>query len=127
MASPHDLRSFDRLLATVERGNLNAELSDLMQKVVEEIENHYQAYRGNPKAEITLKFKFERKGGANLKSGTPAIAVQASIASKMPVPPRDEELLFATPDNFLSKKDHTQPDLPLRDVNDAPQEARDIG
>lgn len=112
------VRSFSRLVATQERGDLDNDLSIAIADIVKELEAIYGEHRGKPKATLSLTFTFTKD-----KNG---ITVQAQTTRKLPQPPRAAQVYFATDKNLLTTRDPSQPELPLRDVSAEPRQARDL-
>lgn len=119
MADPNEVRTFSRLIAMHERGNLDEELTKAIGEITGELEEHYNSYRGEPKASLTLKLNFVREKNV--------ITVSATVDKKLPPAPRAKAIYYATASSDgLTTKDPHQPDLPLRDVSQPSQTARDV-
>lgn len=115
---PTVAHTFDRFVAGHENGDLNQELTDAIREITEDISNHYQAYRGAPKATLTITFEFQHASGH--------IQVSAKVKKSLPAAPRTKCVYYATEKNQLTRRDPKQHEMPFRDVNGAPPAVRTI-
>lgn len=112
--APEICYTFGQLLQTLERGQLDHDLADMVRHCIAEVEARAG---GDGKASLTLRLDFAIKDGI--------VDVQASAAAKTPQAPRGRTILWVTPENRLTRANPNQYGLPLRDVN-APGRTRSV-
>ena len=110
MAKP--LSQASDIVAVLEDGDLNNDLSAEIQKVLAELQDLAPANgRGKVKGSLTLKIDFMVSGKS--------VEIESSFASKLPKRPRASSTYFVTPDAKLSV-DHPQ----QRNMEFGPQEVK---
>lgn len=112
-------RNFAALMSDLEDGRLLSELTDAYQDLVADMENTAQAQGGKQTAKITITLDFLRDGGV--------FEVKADYAVKKPRLKRLRSLFWGTADNFLSRSNPRQLDMPFRDVTGDRSDVRDAG
>lgn len=118
MTDPTANHTFDRFIATHENGDLNHELSEALREMTATLSNHFQAYRGKPKATLKVSFDIVHVDGH--------LEVSAKVETKLPAAPRAKGIYYATDKNELTRRDPKQLTMPFRDVNGGEQQARDV-
>jgi hypothetical protein len=92
--------AFSHLVAITQNGDLNAELTRQLAEVGAALNQHYQDFRGVPKAEISVKFSFKLDKGV--------VQVLAEKTVKMPKPPAAGELLYIDSQNNFTRDNPQQ-------------------
>jgi hypothetical protein len=112
-------RSFPSLIATLEDGELSNDLSDQIRDIVARLHDVYMNQGGTPKGSLTLKLDFKLDSGV--------IETKADVKSTMPKQVRRKTVMYATPGNYLTRRNPKQAELPgvLRDVS-APRETTEV-
>lgn len=103
------LQNFSAVLSAAEEGQLQTDLSDELRNIVAELHNLAVSNGGKPKGELTLKLTLQLDGGS--------FNVDATIATKLPKRQRIRSVMWATPDNNLTRANPRQQRLPLADVS----------
>jgi len=113
MAKP--LSQASDIVAVVEDGELNHDLSAEIQKVLSELQDLAPASgKGKVRGSVTLKIDFTVSGKT--------VEVDTTFASKVPKRPRSTSIYFVTPDAKLSTEHPQQESMQF-----GPREARDAG
>ncbi|MGE3333654.1 MAG: hypothetical protein AB7I36_08425 [Rhodospirillaceae bacterium] len=97
---PYATHTFDRLIATHEGGELNADLSKKLNETVAFLENFVQTHGGKPEASLGVSFKIKKDGQM--------IQINAEVSEKLPKEPRNSGMYFADAKNRLTKRDPKQ-------------------
>ena len=108
--NPHEIRSFSTLVAQLEDGALHQELTKEVIDLVANLQDHARDQGGKPKGKITLTI--------DLKYADGMFDVQSDFKIASPKATRRRTVLWATPDNNLSRANPRQQELPLRTVAD---------
>ena len=103
------LRSFTQLLAAIEDGELHRDLSVALTDIVAALADHIRDVGGKPRAKLTLTLAFATDGGV--------FEIAADIKVATPTRARARSIFWATPDNYLSRLNPRQQQLPFRDVS----------
>jgi hypothetical protein len=109
--NPHDngkLRNFSQVIAQLNEGKLNDELSRKLKDLIGDIQNA-EDLGAKPVGSLTVKLTFAKDG--RVMKVVPTCTV---VRPKEPALEADQ--LYVTPDNNLTLNDQRQPKLPLRDV-----------
>jgi hypothetical protein len=118
MAVNEEHRSFSTLLTDLEDGALHAELSDQIKDIVAKLHDTAAEQGGKPSAILTIKMGFKLDSGV--------IEVAADVKATLPKRSRRKSIMYATPDNNLTRRNPRQQELPLRDVNASAGVARAV-
>ena len=110
-----DALSFSTFIANQEDAQLHSDLTDAMQEIIAQLNNAVMEHGGTHTAALGLVLNFKIDSGA--------IEIKAEMKTKPPKENRPKTIYWSTPDNFLSRKNPKQAELPFRDVN-APSEIR---
>ncbi|MDR3438985.1 hypothetical protein [Telmatospirillum sp.] len=108
---PHDIRAFSTLVSQLEDGQLHADLTTQIQDLVATLQDHAHEHGGKPAGKITLTIDMKYADGV--------FDVQADYKITAPKTARRRTVLWATPDNNLSRANPHQQELPLRSVDTA--------
>lgn len=81
-------RTFDSFVRLLEDGALNAELSDQLRAINEDLNQHAIAYGGKPKAKLTIDIDFTMDGGVFM--------IQSRFKTKLPEAPRARTIAWGT-------------------------------
>lgn len=92
--------SFPHFVATIADGALAHELTGDLREVAAALNQHFQDFRGAPKAEITLKLKFKLEKGV--------VHVLADKSVKLPKPPEAGALLYVDAANNFTQENPNQ-------------------
>ena len=103
------IKNFGVLLSGLNGGTVVGELSDDMDKLLEELREKAEQKSGSVSGELTLKLKFT----VNTSGLT---TIDYEVASKSPKPIRRQDSFFLTEGNGLSRRNERQQELPLREV-----------
>ncbi len=104
------------IVAVLEDGDLNNDLSAEIQKVLTELQDLAPTGgKGKVKGSLTLKIDFSVSGKS--------VEIESSFASKLPKRPRATSTLFVTPDAKLSMDHPSQERMNF----DGPREVRTTG
>jgi hypothetical protein len=118
-ADRHKLGSFDRFVATHEQGSLNHDLTEMVRKAIESVENYYQEHRGTPKAKVTLAVIIQKDGDH--------LTVHCTADCKTPPEPREKRIYFSTEDNCLTSQNPSKPDMfATREVGSEPATVKTV-
>lgn len=98
---PGKSMSFGFFLATIQNGDLHAELTKSLEDMGAGLNQHRQDYGGEPTGEISLKVKFKLT-----KGGFVEIAAEPNV--KMPKAPKAGGLLFIDRDNKFTQDNPQQ-------------------
>lgn len=112
MSTP-DALSFSTLVATLEDGQLHADLTKLVKEIVADMNNAVLEHGGSQSAALALALSFKLEGGV--------IEVKAETKVKMPKENRQRTILYSTADNQLTRKNPKQTELSFRDVTKTPE------
>ena len=104
-----DALSFSTFIASQEDGMLHQDLTNAVQEIIAQLNNAVIEHGGVHTAALGLALNFKIEGGA--------IEVKAEVKTKLPKENRPRTIYWATPDNYLSRKNPKQSELPFRDVN----------
>lgn len=105
-----ELNTFQQFIATLEDGDLVAEINEKLGEMLEKLNQHKLEYGGNPKGSITLKLDFLATRGV--------IEINAKLETKTPAAPRGSTHLWSTKDNRFSTANPKQRKLPLEVVDE---------
>ena len=94
------LKSFNIWLTEIEQGGLNASLSNALQNVVSELNDHVQAFGGVAKGSLTLKLDFKNEDGI--------FEIRRSIKTKMPDEKSSPSIFWSDGENNLIKENPKQ-------------------
>lgn len=97
------LRTPGALIEALEEGALSEELSSDFREMVSTLHDVRMSDGGKPSGTITLKLKFQMDGGS--------IRIVAERSVSLPSAKREATMLWATPDNELSRADPKQLDM----------------
>ena len=112
--APPPTRTFTQFVGEVEDGRLHGDLSEALRDLIGKL--HEASGRGGKAAgslAVTFAFKFDDG----------IVEVVADYKAKAPQMARGRSIFWATPDNNLTRRNPSQPDLPFRDVNAPPTRA----
>lgn len=113
MSDPSTIaRTFTSLVAQLEDGRLDRDLSRAIEEMVEALEDVSSSTGGKAKGVLTLKIEFDYDDGL--------IDVGGEISTKTPKWKRGRSIFWPTPEHHLTRRNPAQPDLPFRDVNAPP-------
>lgn len=87
-------RYFDQLIANLEDGDLNNDLSAAVHEIVGALTSHVIDHGGKPKGKLVLTLDFKLEGSA--------FEIKPSIKKDLPVPPRATAYLWSTGDSLLT-------------------------
>lgn len=105
---PTEARNLAAVLATLEDGRLHGDLSDASREMISTLHDVAANARGKAKGKITITLDYAVEDGV--------VELRADFTTKTPKLPRQKTVLFATPDNNLTRRDPKQPSLEFRDV-----------
>lgn len=88
------MRNFSRLVAALADGAIEAELSDMMDKVTQAITVHAVEHGGNPSGSITLKLTMRQDGRT--------IDIKPAVSMTLPEAPRPKTSFWVTAKNQLT-------------------------
>lgn len=97
------IRQATDIIAILERGDLNADLTAEITKVLEALQEAAPPKGKAVKGEVTLKLKFAVEGAS--------VEVESEIASKTPKRPRGRDFYFVTEDAALSTEHPRQSNM----------------
>lgn len=110
MSDSAPLLNFSHFLAAHEDGALNHDLTNEMRDLIASLHNRVHEMGGKPSASMTLTIHFKLDSGV--------IEIKADdVRTKMPKRERTKAIYWATPENYLTRRDPKQRELPLRDVS----------
>ncbi|MDF1720539.1 MAG: hypothetical protein P1U65_07690 [Minwuia sp.] len=87
-------RYFDQMIAHLEDGDLNNDLSEAVQDIVSTLQTHVLNHGGKPKGTLTLKLEFKLAGAS--------FEIKPTVAKVTPEAPRGTAHLWATPGGLLT-------------------------
>lgn len=109
---PVTVNDFAHFIAMLEDGVLKDELSEQLQQINAEMNNHAQAYGAKAKGRLTLTIDFELNKGV--------FDIQADYSVKLPKAKRARSVAWSTPDNRFTPQNPRQMQLfGARDVTSA--------
>lgn len=115
----HEIKNFNLLLAELEDGQFNADVSDKMQEVVKALTTSVlESGTKRAKGFLAITLDFTLDSGNMLISG--------SMASKLPSKPRGRSLFWTTKDNGLSRENPKQPALPFETITGGKKECASL-
>lgn len=100
---PEQPRAFAQFIQEVEEGALHADLSDLLSKIVAELQDVARDRGGKPKAKLTIDFDITLDDGVFMVIG--------DVRHKLPKEVRQRSIFWATPGNNLSRSNPKQHEL----------------
>jgi hypothetical protein len=100
-----EFHSFGVLLANLEDGQLNQDISDQITDMVARIHDAYRDQGGKPAGKLTLSIGFKLDGGV--------IEAAATFKVEMPKEARPKTILWATRGNKLTRSNPRQQELGL--------------
>ena len=106
--NPHALRNFSALLNVIQDGELQQDLSDAVRKLVADIQDSARETGGKARGKIVLT--------VDLKYTDQMFDLNADFKITAPETPRRRTTMYCTPDNYLTRVNPRQMDLPLRTV-----------
>lgn len=103
-------RSFSSFIATLEDGDFSHDLTEQLRDLVARLNDVYADNGGTPKGKLTIVL--------DLKLDSGVIEAKGDVKVVMPKLARRKTVLYATPNNYLTRKNPKQQELPgvLRDV-----------
>ncbi len=115
-------RYFDQVVAHLEDGDLNADLSVALHEIVETLSTYVLNNGGKPKAKLTLTLDIKLEGGT--------FEIKPSITKVVPVVPRGTAYLWSTAENLLTPVNPKQMQMfsgprPVHPASQAPSERGD--
>lgn len=87
-------RHYDQLVATLEDGDLNSDLSDALHEIVTKLRDYVINHGGAPSADLTLKLKFKLDGST--------FEITPKISKSLPDEPRSKAHLWSTDKGLLT-------------------------
>lgn len=81
-------RTFDSFLRMLEDGTLNADLSDQLRIINEDLNQHAMSYGNKPKAKLTVEIDFTLDGGI--------FDIRSRFKTKLPEAPRGKTIAWGT-------------------------------
>lgn len=104
------LHNFAQVIAALEDGDLNSNLTDKMRDLIAEINDVAKEKGGKAGGTISLTIAFKYDSGV-------IEVCAADPVLKKPKETRRKTLMWATPGNLLTQKNPKQQELPFRDVS----------
>lgn len=101
--------SFNTFVSAQEDGQLHGDLTKAVREIVAALNNAVMEHGGVHTASLKVDFAFKIDGGA--------IEVKADTKATLPKEKRPRTIYWATGDNYLTRRNPKQIDLPFRDVN----------
>ena len=87
-------RHFDQLVAHLEDGDLNNDLSEAVHDIVSALTAHVINHGGKPKGKLVLTLDFKLEGSA--------FEIRPTVKKEVPAAPRGTSFLWATGDDLLT-------------------------
>ncbi|MFC3674696.1 hypothetical protein [Ferrovibrio xuzhouensis] len=100
--------NFQQFIGVVEDGQLLADLTNELQKLIGDMQNHQINVGGVPKGDITVKFGFKLENGVVEVTGNYSITAPKRVGGR--------SLFWVTADNLLTGRNPKQTDM-FRDVS----------
>lgn len=82
------IRNFSQFIVMAEDGQLNADLSDALREIGQNLRDYVNAYGGKPTAGLTVKFKFKMDDGV--------VDIRAEFATTLPKVNRARTIAWTT-------------------------------
>lgn len=114
---PSQMNSFQQFVGQVEDGQLHADLTQAMNRLVADMQNHLINVGGTPKGKIAITFDFKLEGGVIEVAGNYSVTAPKRVGGR--------SIFWVTPDNNLTGRNPKQMDM-LRDVGGAAQPMRAV-
>lgn len=118
MANDQILRNFNQFLGSIEDGGFHKELSDQLEKMLQEIHDAALDRGGKAKAKLALTVDLRLEGGI--------VETVADYKVTLPKAERGRTVFWITPENHLSRSNPKQQDM-FRDVTGRAEETRSVG
>lgn len=99
--------SFQQFMCLVEDGQLHADLSTALHRLIGDMQNHLITVGGTPKGKIAITFDFKLEGGVIEVTGNYSVTAPKRVGGR--------SVFWVTPDNHLTGRNPKQLDM-LRDV-----------
>jgi len=97
------IRTFTDAIAVMEDGQLLHDLTEKQRDLIGDLNNAIQDGARSAKGTLTLKIDYKLEGGV--------IETQADLKTKTPEPKRERSMMWATPENNLSRSNPKQRDI----------------
>jgi hypothetical protein len=114
----HFIRRFSRLVSDLEGGGLDTDASNALEEITMLANEAIQQDR-KMKATMTITIDFVAHKGV--------VEVNSNLKTKLPAPVRRTSMMHVAAGKFLSAVDPRQHTLPLRGVEEAPIQFRNLG
>lgn len=105
--SEHDsqaaARTFDRFIAMLEDGDFNADLSEELKRISEELQSFQENFGGKPKAQLAITVKFTLDGAV--------FDIVSDFKTTLPHAKRAKSVAWAAPDGTFSPENPRQMNL----------------
>lgn len=101
--------SFNTFVSAQEDGQLHSDLTKALREIVAQLNNAVMEHGGVHTASLKLDLSFKIDGGA--------IECKADTKATLPKEKRPRTIYWATADNYLTRRNPKQLDIPFRDVN----------
>ena len=98
------LNSFCRLIETLENGELHSDLTNTLDSIIKEMDDHLLAHHMQSKATLKLELNFTHD-----RDGT--VKIQAKVDKKLPASPRCPTFTWIGGGNKLQRTDPNQENL----------------
>lgn len=100
--------SFQKFIGNVEDGQLQADLTNALQRLLADMRTHQINVGGNPKGKIAINFDFKLENGVVEVSGNYSVTAPKRVGGK--------SIYWVTEDGHLTGRNPKQMDM-LRDVS----------
>lgn len=110
MSDATDLRTFGALLAALEGGRLEGDLTTSMKDLLKAMHDVAGGAPNLVKGELVLKVKFAMEDGT--------LEIEGDVTTKAPKFIRQKSIMWPTPEGFLTRRNPSQPEFAfgVRDV-----------
>lgn len=102
---PDEARTFSILVAGLEDGQLNQDLTDAVSEIVARLHDTERDQGGSPAGTLTLKLGMKLDGGV--------IEIKGAFTTAMPKEIRPKSVYWATPNNNLTRRNPKQREFPF--------------
>lgn len=102
---PDEARTFSLLIAGLEDGQLNSDLTDQISEIVARLHDTERDQGGSPSGILTVKIGFKLDGGV--------IEIKGAYTTAMPKEVRPKSVYWATPNNNLTRRNPKQREFPF--------------
>lgn len=111
-------RTFAMLVADVEDGQLNGDMTDVVQDLIAKMNDAAMSKSGKAKGKLVVTLNFELDGGI--------FTITSDHKVTVPKMARMKSVFWCTPENNLSRRNPSQHELELRDVSAPNRDVRHV-